>query len=112
MIQPNTEVKVKKIGRPANPEYETAQWSEYDEGEVNTKSPPVLYTVKGNLLSEIEEGNLLRIERYERNGTEQYGLMRTSRIQMVEDLPHVVIIDTQNSTYKIIDISDEDEKAD
>jgi len=112
VIQPNTEVKVKKIGRPGDPEYKTAEWSEYNEGEVNKKSPPVFYTVKGKLLSDIEEGNFLSIERYERNGTEQYGLMRTSRIQKVKEFPNHVEVDTQNSIYKIIDISDENKKAD
>ena len=112
MIEPNTEVKVKKIGRPGNPLVETAKWNEHNEGEVNTKSLPVLYTVKGKLLSDIEEGNFLTIERYERNGTEKYGVMRTSRIQEVREFPNRVEVDTQNSIYKIIDISDENEKAD
>lgn len=110
MINIGSEVKVKKIGRTKDSKYETAQWNEYNEGEANTKSPSVLYEVKGKLLSDIEKTNILRIERYERNGTEQYGLMTTSPVQKVrdrEDYPNRVVVDTQNSIYEIIKLNED-----
>mgnify|MGYP006431814571 CR=1 FL=1 len=78
-----TGVKLIKTGKVDDPEYESAVWSEYNEGEYNPKSPPVDYEAKGSLAAPVEEGASVVLLRTERNGKEAEGIMRTSPVQSV-----------------------------
>jgi len=93
--------KVQKIDTTNDPHYETAEWDEYVEGEFNSKSPPVDYSVTGEVKSVLEEGNSMVVFRDKRNGKEVKGIMRTSPIQSVKDNEDEFIVETQNSVYLV-----------
>lgn len=61
---------------------------------------PIGYFVEGYLLSSVEVGKPVEIERLNRNGVDKYGYFRTSLVQSVEGN----LIVTNNSTYSMVDI--------
>lgn len=102
MIEPGDEVQVTKVGVVDDPSHDTPTWDEYKSGDTSGKSVPVHYTVKGFLLNELEPGAFMNIDRYERNGHQIHGVMRTSRIQeVVYPDDGTVMLKTHNSVYEV-----------
>jgi hypothetical protein len=102
MLKTGDKIVMKKIGRPANPEFETPSWDEHEEGKVNEGTLPVFYKVKGSLLSDIEEGSSILLERTWRNGKEVQGITQSSPVQEINQITENQIeVDTLNSIYQI-----------
>lgn len=97
----NPKIKLVKIAPCDSPAFPTPTFEEYKSGQINQDvSIPVDYTVTGYLLSLLEEGSCLVINRETRNGEECPGIMATSRVTNFEKQPdNRVKIFTKNSVY-------------
>lgn len=73
-------VKITKIDSSAMPDVQTAKWSEYKQGGVNDKSPPIEYWVTGELINPISLGNSIKVARDCRNGEQVSGYFYTSPV--------------------------------
>ncbi len=97
-------VKIEKISPCEKPNVETAEKENYRCGDFNSKSPFVGYTVIGTLLRPLATGDVMLVDRDERNGEKVNGYFHSSLIKTIErisDDGKVVRVSTENSVYKI-----------
>lgn len=69
------------------------------------KSPPVEYTINGIPMNTPTIGQIFIVDRHSRNGVEVRGIFNTSTIIDIIPSPDVTFILTQNSVYKLENIS-------
>ena len=101
--------KITKIVVVADPKHETAQPVDYVCGVENSLSPFVGYWVVGTLLTPIKLGKSIRMNREIRNGVKVDGYFVSSIVQKIDDTRikfDVLIVETDNSIYKIEEIEE------
>lgn len=108
ILSEDQHVRVEKVDKRENPDYEPHDWEDYIEGADNPGgSLPIEYSVKGTLLEKPQEGRSLLVDRYQRNGESSLGFMRTSPIDTIIPCQEWSYVLTQNSVYKITEVDDE-----
>jgi len=101
MLNKRDHVQVKKIDERENPEVKSDDWESHVEGRSNPgKSLPVDYTARGYLMSDLQKGYSMSVERYQRNGKTVAGVLTTSPVAEISPLENgEVLVKTQNSKY-------------
>ncbi len=97
-LQPGTPVRLCKLSECGDPLVEASTWDEWNITELNAKSLPVAYDLRGVLISQIEWGKPIRILRLWRNGIQALGLFVSTFVCDVKDGN---TIETCNSIYRI-----------
>lgn len=90
-------IVIKKIAASKNALIPSANKEDYLYGEINLLSLPVEYEIEGYLISDIQVGKPVFVERTKRNGVISSGLFTTSIV--VSSLEG--FFETLNSVYKI-----------
>ncbi len=94
-------VRVTKLAACVDALFPSAKKDSYLHGEENLVSPPIDYSLEGRLLSAVEVGQEIRVERRIRNGIEVDGLFRSTAVKSVSDDLGRLTVTTQNSIYVI-----------
>ena len=98
-------IKLKKISEAAAPKYRAANWEEYKCGEDNKDvSLPIEYELTGNIVSDVNVGQYLVIDRKTRNGVECSGYFRSTTIKNITEQDNLKVIETENSVYLLEDL--------
>jgi len=96
-------VRLTKFAAVDKPEFPTSKAKDYVYGDFNVGvSIPIDYWVEGTLLADITNGNVVQIDRINRNGVEIRGLFHSSLVQSFDEKTGT--IKTLNSVYKIEEI--------
>lgn len=101
---PDSEVQHASTVEEYRIDQERGTYGQFHEG----KSPPIEYWVVGELLSTVEEGKPILIDRWNRNGVVRRGTMMTSIVNKIEEDGDVKYITTNNSLYKLEQVGDEE----
>lgn len=89
-------VRLLKIDTSDNPEYPAAEWANYKFGGYNPGvSLPIEYSVEGYLITDIQIGNSIVINRTKRNEEITGGHLKSSPVEKIENK----VIHTNNSRY-------------
>ena len=95
-------VRITKLASVDNPEFPTPSMEGYKCGKDNGNlSLPAEYYAEGYLISRIEIGKSIRMERHNRNGVECLGIFETSPVVAMEEKEGQIFVETANSKYQI-----------
>lgn len=102
-------IKLTKVGVANSPFFSTMKWKDYQLGSSNnTGSLPIDYWLEGYLITDPVIGLSLVIDRTSRNGIDERGITRTSRLQKLKkESEYIYRLETDNSVY-YMEIYDED----
>lgn len=103
-INPNSEVVQSSTVEEYRIDQERGTWGQFYEN----KSPPVDYWIVGEIIGEIQVGERIIINRWNRNGVVKRGTMNTSKVMKIEENDGVTYITTANSLYKMENAENED----
>lgn len=94
-------IRLAKMGATENPKAPTPLWDDYEHGERNLGSSiPLSYWVEGYLVTDVEPGKCIVIDRKIRNGERIDGAFQTSLIASVTPVANGSLrLETQNSVY-------------
>lgn len=96
-------VRIEKLeGRP-DQLFNPALMNEWVPGEHNgAKGLPIGWTVEGYLLTDVEVGKPIKLDRRRRNNIDMIGDFQTSDIDTISDN----VVATRNSIYRIVEIGE------
>ena len=99
-------IKLRKISESALPVCRAANWDNFIAGEDNGDvSLPIEYELTGNIVSDVNVGQHLVIDRKTRNGVDCSGYFRSTTIKKITKQDNLKVIETENSVYLLEDLS-------
>ena len=106
-MKAQTKVILEKLTVSDNPKVETSKIEDYIPGQDNgAVSVPTGFWVQGTLISDVEVGKSVSIFRTTRNGINTYGYTITSPVISLRSDGLEAVIETENSVYKLTNMSD------
>lgn len=100
-------IKITKIDTSATPDFKSAEWDTFIEGVSNEGvSLPVSYTLKGEFIYQPKVGEVMFVNRSERNGVKNLGIFTSTPVISIKEVGDIKFIETKNSVYACESVED------